>query len=55
MDIKNKKLLEIGTRIKEIRNSPGIPLKAVSSYLNLTPQAYGNIENGKQILGLLEF
>jgi transcriptional regulator with XRE-family HTH domain len=42
-----KQLKSIGTTIRKIRVAKKIEIKSIASSLHLTPQAYGNIENGK--------
>ena len=44
---KNSILKQIGASLKKLRTERNIEIKAVAKDLNLTPQAYGNIENGK--------
>lgn len=43
----SKKLKTIGTNIRKRRVENKLELKDIATKLNLTPQAYGNIENGK--------
>jgi transcriptional regulator with XRE-family HTH domain len=40
-------LLIIGNRIKTLREEKKIERKKIASLIGITPQAYGNIENGK--------
>lgn len=42
-----KKLKTIGANIRKRRIENKLELKDIASKLSLTPQAYGNIENGK--------
>jgi len=45
-------LHEIGCRLRSIRKLKGVEIKQIASFLELTPQAYGNIENGKVDIGI---
>lgn len=45
--VSNKELKQLGTHIREIRKTKNIELKQVAAEMGITPQAYGNIENGK--------
>lgn len=44
---KSKFIKEIGQNIKAYRTKSNIPLKEIAGKLDLTPQAFGEIENGK--------
>lgn len=44
---KNSILKQIGASLKKLRTERNIEIKAIAKDLHLTPQAYGNIENGK--------
>lgn len=54
MDQKEVILKKIGSKLKAIRMEQNIPLKVVASKLNLTTQAFGNIENGKADISVIK-
>ncbi len=49
---KNNMLKKIGDRIREIRKTNLMEIKQIAAKLKITPQAYGNIENGKTDLSV---
>ena len=44
---KEKVLLSIGERIRKMRMLQDKTTKEIAAYLDITPQAYGNMERGK--------
>jgi transcriptional regulator with XRE-family HTH domain len=44
---KNELLKKVGENLRNIRKEKQVEIKEVVKLLNITPQAYGNIENGK--------
>lgn len=45
-------LRKVGQNLKEIRKEKQMEVKEIASKLKITPQAYGNIENGKTDLNI---
>jgi transcriptional regulator with XRE-family HTH domain len=49
---KNSLLKQVGQNLKKIRKEKKLEIKDVVTQLRITPQAYGNIENGKVDLNI---
>ena len=49
---KNSLLKKVGENLKQIRKEKQMEVKEVVAKLKITPQAYGNIENGKVDLNI---